>query len=89
MMKVTKHELEKMKQESHRSILSGFRDEITVMRDENISFPVIKDWLRKQGIKTSVQNISQFYKRSKKAQTVSKRQLNPSTKIGGIFSDVQ
>jgi len=85
-MKITTLELEKMKQKSHKSVLWDFGDEISVMRDEKISFQVINEWLKEQGIDTSVQNISQFHKRNKNAPTKSKKQSNSSLKSDGIFS---
>lgn len=87
-MKISMTEIEKMKQLSQRSILWDYWDEINAMRDENISFRVISDWLEKLGINTSVQNIRQFHERHKKSRKNPKQQLDSSSIDDGLFNDL-
>lgn len=89
MMKISMNEIQEMKKLSRKSILWEYYDEISAMRDKDISFILISLWLEKQGVFTSLQNIRQFYERHKKLGKSPRNKLNPSTKNGGIFSDVQ
>ena len=53
-----------MKLESRKSTLWPYLLDIEQMRKEGITYQLIKDWLKQNGVDTSIQNIRQFYLRS-------------------------
>ena len=75
-MSISNKELCAMKSKSHRSKLSEVKDEILEMRNESISYKLIQQWLLEQGIKTTIQNIQQFYKRNKSTLAHNKGRQN-------------
>ena len=63
-LKVTKSEIEALKTEKGSKLLP-FKDEIIYMRNEDISFRKIQEWLDEKNVVTSTENIRQFFKRYK------------------------
>jgi hypothetical protein len=63
-MMIKSDEIKRMKSESRRSVLWSQIEEIRQMREEGISYQIIKNWLEDNGIRTSIQNIRQFYLRN-------------------------
>ncbi len=87
-MKLSNKRIQEMKQQSQRSILWDYKDEISKLRNENVSFRAIKEWLSEQKVDTCIENIRQFHMRNLDQKTF-KQQLNTSTEDDSIFSDLK
>lgn len=90
-MKITKERIKSMQENSQRSKLWDFKDEIEALRDQNIPFRLIKEWLEEHQVATTVQNIRQFYLRSKKSKTGLPKSINNESNksASGMFDNLK
>lgn len=58
--------IKKAKKNHKVSILKKYKEEIFLMRNEGLSFKTIAIFLKEKGVKTSLSNLSQWYKREQK-----------------------
>jgi len=70
--------IEKNKQP--RSILDNYFDEILAMKKADLSYKLIVEYLATKGVKTSIQNVSSYYKRrtEKKKKTITDKKTTTS-----------
>lgn len=89
-MKISAKEIEEMKQRTQRSVLWEFKNEIFKLRDENISFRIIQEWLSEQMVDTSMENIRRFHARNLNQKVVEPNsQKESNDPLDGIFDDLK
>ena len=91
-------ELKKFIEENkpNRGILDKYADEIMTMREADLSFKLIIEYLEtRHDVQTSIQNISQWYKRKTALKTqrnttkkVENKEQNTVKKQGDMFSSL-
>lgn len=87
---ISEEELACYKQRSSASKLWEYLDHIVQLKDAKVTYVQIKSYLEKQGVETSVQNIRQFYERSKGSRQ--QREIKQNTDISestGMFADLK
>ena len=79
-MAVTKEELVKMQKKSKKSILTPHKDDIKLLRDEKVAWTEIAKYLdEKYGVKSSSENIRQFYLRQDLSSDIAQKSVEKTS----------